>query len=290
MKIFFYFTLLVQASKLVSAQTSCSSEEVSLPFVSESSLPSSSYTSFKSWQQCDDGASSWNAADLGDGQWHTYTPSRDVVLTFQIEEGPGAGSYTGRIPSVQVFSGSCSQLACVAFRNLPLDESFVAEGGVTYFFWIHCSRQFEGCALTGDFIFRLYANPIPENDKIENALPISPPVLLEGFNKAGALSDFYLDKCGLTGLVYGVFFQYTPTAPEVLSLSVSYKDNTIPAIDMGKPNVGIMYVQEDGTLNCLDRTAFDIEFPVQAGVSYYILVASPVPGDFKTFDLSLRVS
>ena len=140
-------------------------------------------------------------------------------------------------------------------------------------------------------MFTVIEHPIPPNDKIENAMEIAPPLYLEEYTIIGAFSDFSDDPCALSGLVYGVYFQYTPIATELVTLVLEYSTGRVPLSYIGEPSIGISAFTSAGTRQCIARAYKTIDAQTLiGGVTHYILVASPVPGGFSTFSLRFQVS
>ena len=278
----------------VPTQLTCDTAEImTVPFESREFFPSSLFADVDSdLQRCSDGVGSQNSSLLGPGRWYQYVPTRDTIVSFLVEEDQG-GSILD-LPNILFFSGECDSLNCLGSSTLSgLEETLLVEVDLgPFYFWVYCGNGFDGeCSNTGNYVFTVIEHPVPENDSIENATEIVPPLILDDYTIIGAFSDFAEDPCALSGLVYGVYFQYTPVATEAVTLAIEYSIFSMPFIYMNDPMMGIFTISSDGTRECLARAGTTIDnLTLEGGVTHYILIASPVPGAFDTFQLRFQVS
>jgi len=281
--LFLFAIALLVAQKSVVAQSSCSAAQtISSPFeTSQGALPVTSNVDISEALQI---CSLFDTSSaLGSGQWYSYTPSKDIILQIQLQEEENMFSFL--IVRVQVFEGSCAALSCpsrLESRIVPDDTWLLdAKAGTRYYIYLFRAQR-----SSSGHPFSMSVNEIapPPNDKIENAIALTQADLpYRGeFTTYGALSDFGLDACALFGDAYGVWFTYTSSVSQRLSL------------DAGTGNVndvvGIQ-VQNGSSFTCIARGSTfgtTLEWNAERGLTYYILVTDPSLLVVNQFEFKLQ--
>lgn len=110
------------------------------------------------------------------------------------------------------------------------------------------------------------------------------------YTSRGALPDVLEDVCGLDGLVYGVWFTFTPEVNSAVKLEISLPEFAL--------EYGVMQRTQDNAAVCLhsfDVTSFfrtdvySFEWNAVAGTEYDILVAGQGPGNNGEYSFTLKV-
>lgn len=130
------------------------------------------------------------------------------------------------------------------------------------------------------------------NDRLEDALVIPNKLPFTNiFSNVGATPDTSEDVCGLGGLVYGVWFQYTATEALQLILEVSEPEFScefaVMAASAGSTPRSCIDKVQNGVFFRSD--VYEIAWEAKAGVTYEFLVAGREPEfGMNTFRLSLK--
>jgi len=223
------------------------------------------------------------SAALGSGLWLSYTPTRDSIVQVRARfEDPISSSL---LPYFQVFQGSCAALTCPSRleRHIPSNDMLLdAESGVQYYIYFYRPQR---AGPSKPFSISVNEIAPPPNDNIENAVALNRTALpYRGeFTTYGALSDFDLDACALFGDAYGVWFSYTSSVSERLSLEASTGNlNNV---------IGIQVQNGGNGFTCIARgSSFGttIEWIAESGVTYYILVTDPSLLVVNPFEFKLQ--
>mmetsp|Transcript_1978 Transcript_1978/g.3789 ORF Transcript_1978/g.3789 Transcript_1978/m.3789 type:complete len:329 (+) Transcript_1978:93-1079(+) len=277
-KFFFLFLLITNVTTSASQASSCNEAhrlQAGLPVEGELSIDSANF------DFCDGSRFDICESDLKDGDWFSYSTSLAEIRIIKVE-------VNGEIPPlVDIFEGDCDNLSCESISLLTTAGSFKFfenKVGVGYFFYVYTTFAFGGMP----YVISIEEIDPPLGDDIEAAISLSTEDLpyVGDFTTYGARSDSNLDACALVG-TYGVWFKYQTT--------LQSEKVVLRAIDgFGQSmNVGVQYASDGGNFNCVVYSPLiyyteSVEWIVESGKIYFILVASPSPEISATFQFSLQ--
>ncbi len=205
------------------------------------------------------GEDTWQCWRMERTLWYRFTPTEDTVLRART---------SGDVDSTfVVYTGDAldnlSHVTCASgYGGDPAEAFFEAKAGVTYSFQVGPLGSASG-ALT----FALSSEPVPSNDRFEDAILLDVPAEERAYTLGASVQDDEPRPCG--GIDATVWFSFTAPESRQYVVKSFYSDfDTVLAVYRGQD------VDELEAVACNDDTGSWREslvaFAAEAGETYHI--------------------
>lgn len=206
------------------------------------------------------------------GVWYTIVGNGQIITASTCDQA----NYDTKI---NVYSGSCDTLNCVAGNNDNFNCSdgssrvdFVSEAGKTYYIYVNGNN-----GQRGDFTLSISCNDPSDNDVCSKAIPISCGDVIMGNTEFSTSAGVPATDCEAgpfdDSLGPGIWYVLTGTGENV-TLSTCGEANFDTKIDVftGSCDSLVCYAGNDDGNGCAGFTSF-LNMPTVAGETYYVYLS-----------------